>query len=85
LFEVNKPSEYTQRGRHAAASEASSMGIDLPDNYRRAADLVLKGTKPSELGLDVPWLLQQRADEVIEESGIPHRALCHEGNRPFHE
>jgi hypothetical protein len=44
LFEVNKPSEYTQRGRHAAASKASSMGIDLPDNYRRTADLVLKGT-----------------------------------------
>jgi putative tryptophan/tyrosine transport system substrate-binding protein len=66
-----------------------SYGIDLLDNYRRAAgyaDRILRGTKPSELpvqtplklelvinlktakalGLDVPWFLQQRADEVIE-------------------
>jgi putative ABC transport system substrate-binding protein len=66
-----------------------SYGIDLIDNYRRAAgyaDRILRGTKPSELpvqaplklelvinlkaakalGLDVPWFLQQRADEVIE-------------------
>lgn len=66
-----------------------SYGIDIVDNYRRAAtyaDRILKGAKPSELpvqapgklelvinlkaaralGLDVPWFLQQRADEVIE-------------------
>jgi len=66
-----------------------SYGIDLVDNYRRAAgyaDRILRGTKPSELpvqaafklelvinlkaakalGLDVPWFLQQRADQVIE-------------------
>jgi len=66
-----------------------SYGIDLPDNYRRAAiyaDRILKGAKPNELpvqapvrfelvinmktakalGLDVPLILQQRADAVIE-------------------
>ena len=66
-----------------------SYGNDQFDNYRRAAtyaDRILRGTKPSELpvqipfkfdlvinlktakalGLDVPFLLQQRADEVIE-------------------
>jgi putative ABC transport system substrate-binding protein len=66
-----------------------SYGVDLPDNFRRAAsyaDRILKGEKPSELpvqapvkfelvinlktakafGLDVPLILQQRADEVIE-------------------
>jgi putative ABC transport system substrate-binding protein len=66
-----------------------SYGNDQLDNYRRAAtyaDRILRGTKPSDLpvqipfkfdlvinlktakilGLDVPFLLQQRADEVIE-------------------
>ena len=66
-----------------------SYGIDVADNFRRAAiyaDRILKGAQPSELpvqapvkfelvinlktakalGLDVPFLLQQRADEVIE-------------------
>jgi len=66
-----------------------SYGNDQFDNYRRAAtyaDRILRGTKPSELpvqipfkfdlvinlktakalGLDVSFLLQQRADEVIE-------------------
>jgi ABC-type uncharacterized transport system substrate-binding protein len=66
-----------------------SYGSDQPDNFRRAAiyaDRILRGTKPTELpvqipfkfelvinlkaakalGLDVPFLLQQRADEVIE-------------------
>ncbi|MFY9772814.1 MAG: ABC transporter substrate binding protein [Xanthobacteraceae bacterium] len=64
-------------------------GIDLTDNFRRAAtyaNRILKGARPSELpvqapikyelvinlktakvlGLDVPLLLQQQADEVIE-------------------
>ena len=66
-----------------------SYGVDLADNFPRAAayvDRILKGEKPAdlpvqaptkyvltinlktakELGLDVPLLLQQRADEVIE-------------------
>ena len=66
-----------------------SYGVDLTDNFRRAAsyaDRILKGAKPSDLplqapvkfelainlqtaktlGLDAPFLLQQRADEIIE-------------------
>ena len=66
-----------------------SYGVDLSDNFRRAApyaDRLLRGEKPADLpaqapvkyvltinlktakslGLDVPWFLQQRADEVFE-------------------
>jgi putative tryptophan/tyrosine transport system substrate-binding protein len=66
-----------------------SYGVDLSDNFRRAApyaDRILKGEKPADLpvqapakyvltvnlktakslALDVPWFLQQRADEVFE-------------------
>jgi putative ABC transport system substrate-binding protein len=66
-----------------------SYGVDLSDNFSRAApyaDRILKGEKPADLpaqapikyvltinlktakalGLDVPWFLQQRADEVFE-------------------
>ena len=66
-----------------------SYGIDVADQFRRAAgyvDRILKGAKPAELpvqlptkfvmtinlktakglGLDVPLLLQQRADEVVD-------------------
>ena len=66
-----------------------SYGVDIVDQFRRAAsyvDRILKGAKPAELpvqlpakfvmainlktakglGLDVPLLMQQRADELIE-------------------
>jgi putative ABC transport system substrate-binding protein len=49
-----------------------SYGPDLIDNYRRAAgyvDRVLKGENlktAKALGLSVPSILQQRADELIE-------------------
>jgi putative tryptophan/tyrosine transport system substrate-binding protein len=73
----------------AEAGGLLSYGSDQLDNFRRAAiyaDRILRGTKPHELpvqipfkfdlvmnlktakalGLDVPFLFQQRADEVIE-------------------
>src|SRR5262245_15912220 len=82
------PAVYPRRF-YAQLGGLLSYGNDQLDNYRRAAtyaDRILRGTKPSELpvqipfkfdlvinlrtakalGLDVPFLLQQRADEVIE-------------------
>jgi hypothetical protein len=41
-----------------------SYGIDLPDNYGRAAiyaDRILKGVKPSELPVQAPVKLSQRS------------------------
>jgi len=59
---------------YAEAGGLLSYGVDNIENHRRAADFVdkiLKGAKPGELPakalrLDVPWQLQQLADEVIE-------------------
>ena len=79
------PTVYSDRS-FAESGGLLSFGADL---FRRAAsyvDLILKGTKPADLpvqlptkfeliinlktaktiGIDVPWFLQQRADEVIE-------------------
>ena len=45
------------RGASTLNSGLLSYGIDLPDNYRRAAinaDRILKGAKPNELPVQAP-------------------------------
>ena len=71
------PAIYPER-EYAEAGGLIAYGPSVPDNFRRAAGYVARiGEKPGDLPvvqptkfelviLDVPWFLQQRADEVIE-------------------